>query len=58
MLLRNGLTYSEASANANRLAKKVYDECVANGQPVDVAQLHARNEYEKEMCWYEAAYQE
>ena len=52
-MLRNGLTYSEASVNANRIAKQAYDACKAAGGTNEVAQSKAHAAYEKEMQWYE-----
>jgi hypothetical protein len=51
--MRNGLTYREASDNANRIAKTAFDACKAAGAADSVAQYKAAAAYEKEMRWYE-----
>lgn len=52
-MLRNGLSYSQASTNANRIAKQAYDISKAAGNTDEMAQYRARVAYEKEMEWYE-----
>lgn len=52
-MLRNGLSYQQASENANRSAKAAYDKCIAAGATQEVAQYKASAAYEKEMNWYE-----
>jgi len=52
-MLRNGLTYPQASTNANRIAKQAFDTCKAAGATDEVASSKARAACEKEMNWYE-----
>ncbi len=52
-MLRNGLSYSQASKNSNRLAKAAYAKAIKNGKDEDTAKLIAFVTYEKEMKWYE-----
>lgn len=52
-MLRNGLSYAQASANANRIAKHEYDEYLQSGCSEDTAREAARKAYEAEMRWYE-----
>jgi len=52
-MMRNGLSYFEASNNANNIAKKAYNNAVNNGATEDMAKHEAFVAYEKEMSWYE-----
>jgi hypothetical protein len=53
-MMRNGLTYAQASENCNRIAKREYDECLASGCSEYSAREVARKAYEAEMRWYES----
>jgi len=52
-MLRNGLSYEQASKNCNRLAKIAYDTIVNNGGSVEAAQDAAFEAYNEEMAFYE-----
>jgi hypothetical protein len=49
-----GLSYSQASANCNRIARKAYEKVIAEGGTVEAAQDAAFKAYETEMKYYES----
>lgn len=51
--MRNGLTYTQASANSDRKARLAYEATLAKGKTVPEAQDAAFVAYEAEMQWYE-----
>ena len=53
-LLRNGLSYSQASANASSTALRAYAQAKERGYPEEEALEVYRNVYDEEMDWYES----
>lgn len=51
--MRNGLTYQQSSDNSNRKARVVFAKAIEQGKSIAQAAELAREEYEKEMKWYE-----
>lgn len=53
-MLRNGLSYEQASINSNRKAVSAYKEALAKGASLEEATEVAFKSYEDEMKWYES----
>lgn len=52
-MFRNGMSYMQASNNANHVARNAYSKAINNGATKEMAQHEAFITYEKEMNWYE-----
>ena len=52
--MRNGLSYEQASANANRKAQKAYNDAKSLDCSVELCQYAAFKAYEDEMKYYES----
>ena len=53
-MLRNNLTYAQASANSNRKAQEAYHAAKEAGKPLVDCQKASNEAYEAEMKWYES----
>jgi hypothetical protein len=54
MLMRSGLTYSQASRNAKHTAELAYEQAIADGKTIEEAEAVAFYAYTQEMAWYES----
>lgn len=52
-MLRNGLSYSQASKNANEIGASAYNKAMELGKSIGECEQTFREAYEKEMNWYE-----
>ncbi len=52
-MLRNNLSYAQASTNANRKAQEAYHAAKDAGKPLYECQKASFEAYEAEMKWYE-----
>ena len=54
MLMRSGLSYSQASRNAKHVAELAYDKAIEEGRTIEEAESVAFYAYQQEMAWYES----
>jgi hypothetical protein len=52
-MLRNGLSYSQASRNCKAIAEDAYKGALAEGRTIEESEAIAFAAYESEMAWYE-----